>query len=48
MQHIEQDWSCYFTDGLYVGGSGSDSDRNFGILNWDQYSGETCRLTLID
>lgn len=48
VQHVEAAWSCYFTDASYSNGRGSDNNGNFGILNWNQFSGETCHLTLID
>ncbi|GLS27400.1 hypothetical protein [Marinibactrum halimedae] len=48
-QHIIQAWGCYFTDGRYRNWSNlGDTSKDFAVLAWDQYSGQTCRVTLID
>ncbi|MCX4026167.1 hypothetical protein H0A36_22035 [Endozoicomonas sp. SM1973] len=48
-QHIMQSWSCYFTDGNYNNWKNlGDSEPGFGLLSWNQYNAEECRLTIID
>ncbi|WP_163835258.1 hypothetical protein [Spartinivicinus ruber] len=48
-QHIMQSWSCYFTDGSYDNWKNvGDSEPGFGLLSWNQFNAEECRLTIID
>ncbi len=48
-QHIQQAWSCYFTDGRYYNWvNQGDSNSNFYVLSWNQYNASNCRVTLID
>jgi type II secretory pathway pseudopilin PulG len=35
VQHILYVWDCYFTDGTYTSGSGSDPSVQLGLLNWN-------------
>lgn len=47
-QHINNAWSCYFTDGKYDKFQNHDDpDLYFGLLSWNQYNAG-CLLTLID
>lgn len=47
VQHINNSWSCYFTDGEYSNWAGVDTQVVFGLLSWNQYNA-SCVLTLID
>ncbi|SMF53928.1 hypothetical protein SAMN02745866_03405 [Alteromonadaceae bacterium Bs31] len=48
-QHVQQAWSCYFTDGRYYNWvNQGDTNRHFGVLSWNQYNASACRVTLID
>jgi hypothetical protein len=46
-EHVNQSWSCYFTDGLYSNFNNlGDTDRQFGVLSWNQYNAD-CWVTLM-
>ncbi|WP_156938540.1 hypothetical protein [Mesorhizobium sp. LNHC252B00] len=46
--HVNQSWSCYFTDGKFEAWADKgDGDPGFGLLSWNQYNAD-CFLTLID
>jgi hypothetical protein len=47
VEHVNQTWSCYFTDGEYSNGNGSDLVAGFGLLSWTQYAAD-CWMTIID
>jgi hypothetical protein len=48
IEHINNSWSCYFTDGTYNNWVGvGDSDKNFGLLSWNEYNAD-CFLTLVN
>lgn len=35
VNHVLQAWDCYFTDGSYTSGTGTDPGLGFGLLNWN-------------
>jgi hypothetical protein len=46
-EHINNSWSCYFTDGLYANWQDlGDKTLDFGLLSWNQYNAD-CFLTFI-
>ncbi len=48
-EHVMEAWACYFTDGQYSNwGNNGDFDLNFGLLSWNQYTAQACKLTIID
>ena len=47
VEHVNQSWSCYMTDGEYVNRANSETATGFGLLSWDQYNAD-CVLTIID
>ncbi|MDF1607252.1 hypothetical protein PZ897_03580 [Hoeflea sp. YIM 152468] len=47
VQHVNNSWACYFTDGEYANWAGVDTQVVFGLLSWNQYNA-SCVLTLID
>lgn len=47
VEHVQQAWACYFTDGEYAGSNGTDLVQGFGLLVWNQYNAD-CWLTLIE
>ncbi len=47
IEHVNNSWSCYFTDGEYSNWSGGDTEVQFGLLSWNQFNA-ACILTLID
>jgi hypothetical protein len=47
VQHVNNSWACYLTDGEYANWNGTDSAAGFGLLSWNQYNAD-CWLTLID
>ena len=47
VQHILTAWDCYFTDGEYTSGAGTDSSVQMGLLNWtDEYNDPQMVCTL--
>jgi hypothetical protein len=51
VQHILKAWDCYFTDGEYIGGTGTDTSMQFGLLNWNESYNDpdmVCRLIIED
>lgn len=47
VEHVQQAWACYVTDGEYSNWSGTDLLQGFGLLNWNQYNAD-CWLTIIE
>jgi hypothetical protein len=46
-EHVNQSWSCYFTDGQYQNWQDKgDTTKDFGLLSWNQYNAD-CFLTLM-
>jgi len=41
-------WSCYLTDTKYINGSTTNDDSNMHLLNWNQYTNETCNIAFFD
>jgi hypothetical protein len=47
-EHVNQSWSCYFTDGKYSNWADQgDVDADFGLLSWNQYNAD-CIITFIN
>ena len=47
VEHVNQSWSCYFTDGEYSNQKGSDIQAGFGLLPWTQITAD-CWMTIIE
>ena len=47
VEHANNSWACYMTDGEYQNWNGSDSRPGFGLLSWNQYNAD-CWITIID
>jgi len=48
VEHVNNSWSCYFTDGEYANWKSlGDTKVEFGLLSWNQYNAG-CKLTIID
>jgi hypothetical protein len=47
VEHVNQSWSCYMTDGEYLNQASSENATGFGLLSWSQYNAD-CVLTVID
>ncbi len=47
VEHVNNSWTCYMTDGEYSNSVGTDSKAGFGLLVWTQYHAD-CWLTIID
>jgi hypothetical protein len=46
-EHVNQAWSCYFTDGQFENWQDKgDTTKDFGLLSWNQYNAD-CFLTLM-
>jgi hypothetical protein len=46
-EHVNQSWSCYFTDGAYSNWQNlGDTSLDFGLLSWNQYNAD-CYLTFV-
>ena len=46
-EHVNNSWSCYFTDGQYSNWTDlGDTTLDFGLLSWNQYNAD-CFLTFI-
>lgn len=48
VEHVNNTWTCYMTDGEYSNMNGTDAAAGFGLLFWTQYNAGACWLTLID
>ena len=49
VEHVNQTWSCFMTDGEYVSGTQGDRKKGFGLLSWDTYGYRAdCWMTIID
>lgn len=48
IEHVNNTWTCYMTDGEYTNSAGTDAAAGFGLLFWTQYNAGACWLTLID
>jgi hypothetical protein len=47
VEHVNNSWTCYMTDGEYLNSAGTDAKQGFGLLVRTQYNAD-CWLTLID
>jgi hypothetical protein len=46
-EHVNNSWSCYFTDGLYANFvDQGDPDRQFGVLSWNNLNAD-CWVTIM-
>jgi hypothetical protein len=46
-EHVNNSWSCYFTDGQYDNWQDKgDTTKDFGLLSWNQYNAD-CFLSLM-
>lgn len=48
VEHILGPWDCYFTDGQYVGASGSDPAVGFGLMNYNSAYGDPDMVCTLD
>jgi hypothetical protein len=48
VEHVNNSWTCYMTDGEYSNTTGTDAAAGFGLLFWTQYNAGACWLTIID
>lgn len=48
LTHVIIDNSCYFTDSKYTGRASGADDKDFYLLNWNEYRGETCKIKFFD
>jgi hypothetical protein len=51
VEHILKAWDCFFTDGEYTGGTGTDKSVQLGLLNWNKAYNDpnmVCTLTIRD
>lgn len=47
VEHVNQAWACYFTDGEYAGWNGTDLVAGFQLLVWNEYNAD-CWITIIE
>ncbi len=48
VEHVNNSWTCYMTDGEYSNSNASEAVAGFGLLFWTQFNAGACWLTLID
>jgi len=48
VEHVNNSWTCYMTDGEYSNSIGTDTAAGIGLLFWTQFNAGACWLTIID
>ncbi|HEY5721069.1 MAG TPA: hypothetical protein VIT45_01980 [Allosphingosinicella sp.] len=47
VEHVQNAWACYVTDGEYTAAGATDVQQGFGLLSWFEYNAD-CWLTIIE